>query len=207
MEWLQRTLLEWEYQPATPSGAGPAVGGKALQHTGMISQYTLDAFCQRSQQLFESADFVASLREAHKAGHNVADLISQRQAAIFEQLGVKGEFGVNCLARVKAAYGHNPDTMRKFYMFAQREELLMDEVELPPEQLVQRQALFKQQEALAARLQNMTTEERRQLLMQQQQMMQHLHEMSDVERREFLNESKLAASTIMQEMGGLSHPI
>lgn len=59
---------------------------------------------------------------------------------------------MNCLARVKAAYGHNPDTMRKFYMFAQREELLMDEVELPPEQLVQRQALFKQVRRLAGQL-------------------------------------------------------
>lgn len=210
MDWLQRAWGAWEYQEATaPSctGTGGGTSTSSRQRSGMVSQEKLEQFYDRGYNLFDSTDFVQFLRETHRAGRDIEDIVSRRQAAIFEELGVEGAFGVSCLARVKAEYGHDPSTMRKFYLFAQREELLMDEVELPEEQVQQKRALFKQQEALAARLQHMSVSERQQLLMQQQQMMQHLHEMSEAERHEFLQESKLAASAIMQEMGGLSRPV
>mmetsp|Transcript_23258 Transcript_23258/g.64570 ORF Transcript_23258/g.64570 Transcript_23258/m.64570 type:complete len:201 (+) Transcript_23258:270-872(+) len=197
MDWLQRTLGEW-------GSAEFPEGNSSLQRSGMLSKEQLERFYKDGYQLFDHKDFMDSLKLAHSQGKDLSAIINDAQKEIFEKLGVQGDFGIACLSRVTSEYSRDPSAIQKFMEFAQREEMVLDEVELPPDQFEKKKTVFQKQQEMTAQLRHMSSEEREKLLNDQQKMLQHLHEMTEEERQLFLATSKVTASSIMHEMGGLS---
>ncbi|GIL85371.1 hypothetical protein Vretimale_10680 [Volvox reticuliferus] len=58
------------------------------------------------------------------------------QREIFHSIGVQGDFGLKCLAKVNQVYTDDAVFLRQFYEHVQKEEMVMDEAEMP-------EALFK----------------------------------------------------------------
>uniref|UniRef100_A0A061R4A0 Uncharacterized protein n=1 Tax=Tetraselmis sp. GSL018 TaxID=582737 RepID=A0A061R4A0_9CHLO len=199
MDWIGKTFREWT-SPEFVESRGQ------LQRGGMVSKETLQRFFAESNLLFDTADFVDRLKHEHAEGKDVSEAIEAAQREIFERLGVEGRFGISCLSRVFNEYGSDLEAVQECVDFMQREELLLDEIELPPSEFQRKKSLLQKQRELSHRLRQMTSAEREQFLCERQQKMEHLHEMTEGERAEFLFESKVIASSMMQQLGANSRP-
>ncbi|PNH09172.1 CTP synthase 1 [Tetrabaena socialis] len=78
-------------------------------------------------------EFKQMLSIAHNSrGAGAAeDMINGMQHQIFESTGVQGDFGLNCLSRVNQEYGDDAFFLRQFYEHVQKEEMVLDEAEMP----------------------------------------------------------------------------
>ena len=47
-------------------------------------------------------------------------MIEELQKAIFERQGVKGDWGIKCLAAVNATYKSDPEFLKRFYTFVSK---------------------------------------------------------------------------------------
>ncbi|KAG1680989.1 hypothetical protein FOA52_009948 [Chlamydomonas sp. UWO 241] len=111
--------------------AGGRDGGGGLQSSGVIEKATLLAFFERGKIEFESHDFKQRTRLAHQTGSDVQSVVDKSQAALLESLGVKGDYGLSFMAKVRKVYANDAKLLRGFYEFVHLEEKALDEAELP----------------------------------------------------------------------------
>ncbi|GFR48263.1 hypothetical protein Agub_g10128 [Astrephomene gubernaculifera] len=119
MQWLNSLVSEYE--------------GRPLQKSGMLTKEQLIKFFQDSAQQFNNPEFKQLLSVAMKTrGPGTAEeIINGMQRQILENMGVQGDFGLNCLARVNGVYGNDAAFLRLFYEHVQKEEMVLDEAEMP----------------------------------------------------------------------------
>lgn len=112
---------------------GPATPGKALQRTGMLTKDQLTMFFQRSKEQFMNPEFKLLLRAAHKHGRSTEESINGMQQQVFQAMGVQGDFGISCLARVTQVHNDDAFFIRSFFEFVQLEEQTLDEADMEEE--------------------------------------------------------------------------
>ncbi|EFJ50398.1 hypothetical protein VOLCADRAFT_120656 [Volvox carteri f. nagariensis] len=151
MQWLNSLVSEYE--------------GRPLQKTGMLTKEQLQSFFQESAKQFNNAEFKQLLSVAHRTRGpgSSEDMVNGMQKEIFQSMGIQGDFGINCLSKVNQVYATDAFFMRHFYEHVQKEEMVLDEAEMP-------EAAFKskydqlnrfrtEMEARMAKLKDMTPEE------------------------------------------------
>lgn len=117
MQWLNSLVSEYE--------------GKPLQKSGMLTKDQLNLFFQKSGQQFDSPSFKQMLRAAFRSGRSTEELVNGMQSEIFMAMGVQADFGLKCLSQVTLQYGRDTPFMRAFYEHVQKEEMILDEAEMP----------------------------------------------------------------------------
>ncbi|KXZ55032.1 hypothetical protein GPECTOR_3g193 [Gonium pectorale] len=102
MQWLSSLVSEYDARP--------------LQKAGMLTKE------------FKQILSVALKTRGPGASE---DAINAMQKEIFEAMGVQGDFGIKCLSRVSQVYGTDAFFLRQFYEHVQKEEMVLDEAEMP----------------------------------------------------------------------------
>lgn len=87
------------------------------------------AFFSKGQVLFESKDFCMRLRQGFERGDSVERMINTAQMQIFESIGIKGEYGIDYLARIQEEFSKDSEMQRVFWSFVHMEEKTLDEAE------------------------------------------------------------------------------
>ncbi|KAG2430760.1 hypothetical protein HYH02_013599 [Chlamydomonas schloesseri] len=119
MNWLNSLVNEYDAKP--------------LQKAGMLTKDQMVQFFAESAKQFGNPEFKQLLSVAHsQRGPGTAEeMVNGMQKQIFESMGIQGDFGLKCLARVHAEYGSDAFFMRQFYEHVQKEEMVLDEAEMP----------------------------------------------------------------------------
>ncbi|MEW5312530.1 MAG: hypothetical protein WDW38_004159 [Sanguina aurantia] len=153
MQWLS-SLVD-EFPQASPQ-----------QRSGNLSSAQLFAFFSQSSRIFNDLGFKQRLAVEHRQKRDIQETINEMQRQVFESQGVQGAYGIQFLAKVKKVHGQDAPLLTAFYEFVQREEMALDEAELPGsefqnkyEQLAKLKAVL---EAEAVDLPGMTLGQRQQ---------------------------------------------
>lgn len=159
MQWLANTLngLVTQYPE-----------GKNLQRSGVVSRENLLQFFEKGLEMFDSAEVKSQLKLAFAQRKDVPDIITNMQKAIFEDIGIQGDFAINFLADVQQIYGNDQEVMARFFYFVSREEMACDEAEMTESEFAEKYAaaLAAQEEIKkkSAELDNLTPEQRKEFL-------------------------------------------
>ncbi|KAG2494000.1 hypothetical protein HYH03_007927 [Edaphochlamys debaryana] len=99
----------------------------------MLSKDQLVQFFEGSKKQFDNPDFKQMLGVSFKTRGpgSPEDMINGMQKQIFESMGVQGDFGLKCLSRVQQVYGNDAFFLRQFFEHVQKEEMILDEAEMP----------------------------------------------------------------------------
>ncbi|GLC43552.1 hypothetical protein PLESTB_001569600 [Pleodorina starrii] len=124
MQWLNSLVSEYD--------------GRPLQKTGMLTKEQLVQFFQESAKQFNSPEFkqLVSVSLKARGPGGPEEVINGMQREIFQSMGVQADFGLNCLSRVNSVYADDAFFLRQFYEHVQKEEMVLDEAEMP-------EAMFK----------------------------------------------------------------
>ncbi|GIL55615.1 hypothetical protein Vafri_11153 [Volvox africanus] len=151
MQWLNSLVSEYE--------------GRPLQKTGMLTKEQLTQFFQDSARQFNNPEFKQLLSVANKARGPgaVEEAINGMQGEIFHSIGVQGDFGLKCLSKVNQVYADDAIFLRQFYEHVQKEEMVMDEAEMPEAQFKSKYETLNRfredMEARMSKMKNMAPEE------------------------------------------------
>ncbi len=66
-------------------------------------------------ELFESEDFKQYLKQANEKGKDVQHVVNGAQAQLFESIGIKGEYGIDYLCKVRTLYADDAEMLRTFF--------------------------------------------------------------------------------------------
>ncbi|PNW88882.1 hypothetical protein CHLRE_01g049050v5 [Chlamydomonas reinhardtii] len=119
MNWLNALVNEYDAKP--------------LQKAGMLTKDQLAQFFAESAKQFSNPEFKQLLSVAHsqRGPGTSEEMVNGMQKQIFESMGIQGDFGLKCLSRVHPEYGSDAFFMRQFYEHVQKEEMVLDEAEMP----------------------------------------------------------------------------
>lgn len=130
--------------------------------------------------MFDDEVVKAQLKTAAQRRQNVGWLISEMQKQIFEAQGIDGKFGIAFLGRVRELYGNDASVMEELMKFVNREELAMDEAEMPADQFIRKLEMkdwaMQQYGSMQAKMRNMTSDQQRQYMREQQTVMRAVQE-------------------------------
>eukprot|EP01025_Chloroclados_australasicus_P026360 TRINITY_DN2616_c0_g1_i1.p8 TRINITY_DN2616_c0_g1~~TRINITY_DN2616_c0_g1_i1.p8 ORF type:complete len:197 (-),score=39.19 TRINITY_DN2616_c0_g1_i1:2424-3014(-) len=147
---------------------------RSTNNNSNLSKEQILNFIEEGHKLLDDPDVKRQLKAAHENGQNVEKLITQLQKEIFQKQGIDGDVGIAFLAKVSTVFADDPEVLTTFFGYVEREDLALDEVELEPNQYMQKLQVYEQskrqrQQALSM-LKNMNEDQKKAFLQQQQQM-------------------------------------
>ncbi|GMH36777.1 hypothetical protein BSKO_04650 [Bryopsis sp. KO-2023] len=177
MQWITDSINSLFATSTTEQGQ--------LQHSGNLTIEQIMKFFDAGHKMFDDEGVKEQLRSAAQRRQNVGWLITEMQKKIFESQGINGNFGIGFLGKIRQMYGTDSSIMEALMMFVEREELALDEAELPVDQLLRKLEMkewsMKQYETMQQELKHMTPEQQLQYMNQQQSMMKAMtNEQKDI---------------------------
>ncbi|CAD7702811.1 unnamed protein product [Ostreobium quekettii] len=204
---------------------------EGLQRDGVLTKEQLRKFFAAGYKMFDSEDVKANLKEAARKRQDVGFVVTELQKEIFDSLGIDGKYGISFLGKIREKYGDDADFMNELMTFVDREELALDEAELPDDKLAKklemRQLAMQQMTSMREQLRHMSPEEQVQFMrgqsamikemnVQHKEMFEKAEAMSPEERKKFIEEQMAvvkkrfgefkAGASIPPSCSGHGHP-